>query len=118
MEIGSAYALQVCLLQIPALVAVSVFLNAGKVELPETTFSLMFPRWDLITVILCVFLLAYMYGEGKSNYFKVSSSPAYRTKCEQGSILMLAYGVVLMGGFYTPRYPADAVFVAGLPRTG
>ena len=63
--------MQVCLLQIPALVAVSAFLNAGKVELPETTFSLMFPRWDLITVILCVFLLAYMYGEGKSNYFKV-----------------------------------------------
>ena len=71
MEIGSAYALQVCLLQIPALVAVSAFLNAGKQELQESTFSLIFPRWDLITVILCVFLLAYMYGEGKSNYFKV-----------------------------------------------
>ena len=71
MEIGSAYALQVCLLQIPALVAVSAVLNAGKTELREYTFSLMFPRWDLITVILCVFLLAYMYGEGKSNYFKV-----------------------------------------------
>lgn len=71
MEIGSAYALQVCLLQIPALVAVSAFLNSGKVELQESTFSLIFPRWDLITVILCVFLLAYMYGEGKSNYFKV-----------------------------------------------
>jgi hypothetical protein len=74
MEIGSAYALQVCLLQIPALVAVSAFLNGGKVELQESTFSLIFPRWDLITVILCVFLLAYMYGEGKSNYFKVPPS--------------------------------------------
>src|SRR5271170_6502448 len=74
MEIGSAYALQVCLLQIPALVAVSAFLNAGKQELQESTFSLIFPRWDLITVILCVFLLAYMYGEGKSNYFKVGIS--------------------------------------------
>jgi hypothetical protein len=31
---------------------------------------------------------------------------------------MLAYGVVLMGGFYTPRYPAEAVDVAGLVRTG
>jgi Ca2+:H+ antiporter len=105
MEIGSAYALQVCLLQIPALVAVSAFLNSGKLELPESTFTLIFPRWDLITVILCVFLLAYMYGEGKSNYFK-------------GSILMLAYGVVLMGGFYTPRYPDEVVGVAGLERTG
>lgn len=74
MEIGSAYALQVCLLQIPALVAVSAFLNSGKLELPESTFTLIFPRWDLITVILCVFLLAYMYGEGKSNYFKVCFS--------------------------------------------
>lgn len=81
MEIGSAYALQVCLLQIPALVAVSIFLNAGKVELQESTFSLIFPRWDLITVILCVFLLAYMYGEGKSNYFKVSLSlPSLKSK--------------------------------------
>jgi Ca2+:H+ antiporter len=71
MEIGSAYALQVCLLQIPALVAVSAVLNSGKTEFAEYVFSLMFPRWDLITVILCVFLLAYMYGEGKSNYFKV-----------------------------------------------
>jgi hypothetical protein len=31
---------------------------------------------------------------------------------------MLAYGVVLMGGFYTPRYPEDVVNMAGLPRTG
>jgi len=71
MEIGSAYALQVCLLQIPALVTVSAYFNAGKTEVQESTFALMFPQWDLITVILCVFLLAYMYTEGKSNYFKV-----------------------------------------------
>ena len=75
MEIGSAYALQVCLLQIPTLVAVSAYFNAGKVELQESTFALIFPQWDLITVILCVFLLAYMYGEGKSNYFKVLPLP-------------------------------------------
>jgi Ca2+:H+ antiporter len=117
MEIGSAYALQVCLLQIPALVAVSAFLNEGKLELKESTFSLIFPRWDLITVILCVFLLAYMYGEGKSNYFKVISSVWISAK-DQGSILMLAYGVVLMGGFYTPRYPEELVGVAGMVRTG
>jgi hypothetical protein len=46
-----------------------------------------------------------MYSEGKSNYFK-------------GNILMLAYGVVLMGGFYTPRYPDEVASVAGLERTG
>lgn len=37
-------------------------------------------------MILCVFLLSYMYGEGKSNYFK-------------GSILILSYLVVVVG-FY------------------
>lgn len=40
----------------------------------------------MVTVILCVFLLSYMYGEGKSNYFK-------------GSILLLSYLVVIVG-FY------------------
>lgn len=40
----------------------------------------------MITVILCVFLLSYVYGEGKSNYFK-------------GSILVLTYLVVVVG-FY------------------
>ena len=47
---------------------------------------MIFPQWDMVTVILCVFLLSYMYGEGKSNYFK-------------GSILILSYLVVTMG-FY------------------
>lgn len=44
----------------------------------------------MITVILCVFLLSYVYGEGKSNYFK-------------GSILVLTYLVVILG-FYLSGY--------------
>ena len=40
----------------------------------------------MITVILCVFLLSYVYGEGKSNYFK-------------GSILLLTYLFVVVGFF-------------------
>ncbi|KAK2938364.1 NCX, central ion-binding domain superfamily [Fusarium oxysporum f. sp. vasinfectum] len=97
MEIGSAYALQVCLLQIPAL----VFYSAFWPGVPEGgdpalyTFSLLFPQWDLVTVILCVFLLSYMYGEGKSNYFK-------------GSILMLTYLVVVIG-YYFSGYTDDAM---------
>lgn len=73
MEIGSAYALQVCLLQIPALVAWSAYSMGtfSKDQMLTHTFTLIFPQWDLVTVILCVFLLSYMYGEGKSNYFKV-----------------------------------------------
>ncbi len=44
----------------------------------------------MVTVILCIFLLSYMYGEGKSNYFK-------------GSILILSYLVVVVG-FYFSSY--------------
>ena len=40
----------------------------------------------MITVILCVLLLSYVYGEGKSNYFK-------------GLILLLTYLVVVLGFF-------------------
>lgn len=29
--------------------------------------SLIFPQWDMVTVILCVFLLSYVYGEGKAS---------------------------------------------------
>ncbi|KAI3327694.1 Sodium/calcium exchanger protein-domain-containing protein [Xylariaceae sp. AK1471] len=92
MEIGSAYALQVCLLQIPALVLFSALYpiepTGDKLDPIHWTFSLLFPQWDMVTVILCVFLLSYMYGEGKSNYFK-------------GSILLLTYLVVVIGFYYS-----------------
>ncbi len=105
MEIGSAYALQVCLLQIPALVLYSALYphnpppSGEKGEVAMYTFSLLFPQWDMVTVILCVFLLSYVYGEGKSNYFK-------------GSILILTYLVVLIG-YYFSGYTSDAM---GLQR--
>ncbi|KAJ5632236.1 hypothetical protein N7490_008575 [Penicillium lividum] len=113
MEIGSAYALQVCLLQVPALVLFSALYTQSidPAELANHSFkyvhclvgpkmrsrsltyilySLIFPQWDMITVILCVFLLSYVYGEGKSNYFK-------------GSVLVLTYLVVILG-FYLSGY--------------
>ncbi|KAK3314556.1 Sodium/calcium exchanger protein-domain-containing protein [Apodospora peruviana] len=91
MEIGSAYALQVCLLQIPALVLFSATYPLESIPLEDMgryTFNLLFPQWDMVTVILCVFLLSYMYGEGKSNYFK-------------GSILLLSYLVVITGYYFS-----------------
>ena len=63
----------------------------------------------MVTVILCVFLLSYMYGEGKSNYFK-------------GSILILSYFVVIVG-FYLSSWsftdlngvdPKDTLALGGL----
>lgn len=49
----------------------------------------------MVTVILCVFLLSYVYGEGKSNYFK-------------GSILVLTYFVVIIGFFFS-GYTSDVM---------
>ncbi|EHY59984.1 hypothetical protein HRR83_006345 [Exophiala dermatitidis] len=90
MEIGLAYALQVCLLQIPALVLFSAL--HGQLldprDLLDHTFNLIFPQWDMVTVILCVFLLSYLIQEGKSNYFK-------------GSILVLTYLVVVLGFYFS-----------------
>ncbi|PNY29214.1 Low affinity vacuolar monovalent cation/H(+) antiporter [Tolypocladium capitatum] len=99
MEIGSAYALQVCLLQVPCLVLFSA-LYPGIPEGGDAgsyTFSLLFPQWDMVTVILCVFLLSYVYSEGKSNYFK-------------GSILILTYLVVMIGYFFS-GYTSDVMGV-------
>ncbi|KAK9373417.1 Sodium/calcium exchanger protein-domain-containing protein [Lipomyces chichibuensis] len=88
MEIGSAYVLQVCLLQIPALILFSVWNYTANENLRDYTFSLVFPRWDLVVVVLCVFLLSYIYAEGRSNYFK-------------GSILILSYLVVMCGFWFS-----------------
>ncbi|KAL8917925.1 MAG: hypothetical protein Q9208_007668 [Pyrenodesmia sp. 3 TL-2023] len=94
MEIGSAYALQVCLLQIPALVLFSAIHGqyVDPNDLIDHTFNMIFPQWDMVTVILCVFLLSYVYGEGKSNYFK-------------GSILVLTYLVIIVG-YYVAGFSA------------
>src|SRR5690348_13386304 len=104
MEIGSAYALQVCLLQIPALVLFSAVnpLEVPIEEIGRYTFSLLFPQWDMVTVILCVFLLSYMYGEGKSNYFK-------------GSILLLSY-LVVVAGYYFSSFGANLDSESGSSR--
>ncbi|KAG7663873.1 uncharacterized protein J8A68_002622 [[Candida] subhashii] len=84
MEIGSAYALQVVLIQIPCLVLYSIYQNFTDVE---QIFSLVFPRWDIIATLISIYLFTYVYAEGKSNYFK-------------GVILCLIYFVVLIGFWF------------------
>ncbi|KAI8331565.1 Sodium/calcium exchanger protein-domain-containing protein [Chlamydoabsidia padenii] len=101
MEIGSSYSLQVCLLQIPSMVAFSYWFNYGKEELSQYTFSLVFPRWDVITVIFSVFLLTYTYQEGKANYFK-------------GSILILSYIVLILAFYFTPPFSETSILI-GVP---
>ncbi|ORY68066.1 hypothetical protein BCR35DRAFT_269927 [Leucosporidium creatinivorum] len=85
MEIGSAYALQVCLIQAPAMLAFSAFYAIGKDSLLHHAFTLVFPRWDVIAIMFSVFLLTYTYIEARANYYR-------------GTILCLSY-LVLMGGF-------------------
>lgn len=103
MEIGSAYALQVCLIQIPAMVAISAWLNpGGQIQLWKHMFNMIFPRWDVFSMLFSVFLLTYTYIEGKSNYFK-------------GSILILSYCVLMAGFFYAPTsqgYDAEVRFLS------
>jgi Ca2+:H+ antiporter len=89
LEIGSAYALQVALLQIPALVAFSAFYNYGYPFDMSTTFFLLFPHWDVITVLLSVFILTYTFNEGRTNYFK-------------GATLTLAYVVLIASFAFVP----------------
>ena len=108
MEIGSAYALQVCLLQIPAMVAFSAWYAPERMGSVAETFTyvcfnlsncgistdsdrrLIFPRWDIIAIILSVFLMTYTYIEAKSNYHR-------------GSILILSYLVLVSGFYYAPN---------------
>lgn len=91
MEIGSAYALQVCLLQIPALVVYSIMytwnMDQSTINIREQMFPLVFPRWDLIGSMASVFMFTYLYAEGKSNYFK-------------GSMLILMYVVIVFGFWF------------------
>ncbi|GEM10944.1 Ca2+:H+ antiporter [Rhodotorula toruloides] len=85
MEIGSAYALQVCLIQIPAMLAFTAWYGIGKETMAHRAFTLVFPRWDAIAIIFSIFLLTYVYIEARSTYFR-------------GSLLCFAY-LTLLGGF-------------------
>ena len=94
LEIGSAYALQVCLIQIPVLVLFSAIYNSSYLSGPDMditqhSFTLIFPRWDIIAIIFSIFLLTYTYNEARSNYHR-------------GSILVLSYMVFIAGFFFAP----------------
>ncbi|EJD50677.1 hypothetical protein AURDEDRAFT_112251 [Auricularia subglabra TFB-10046 SS5] len=100
MEIGSAYALQVCLLQIPAMVAFSAWWNPHHPGSRADIFTLIFPRWDVIAIILSIFLLTYTYIEAKSNYHR-------------GTILICSYIVLVAGYYFAPQGMEEAVSVPG-----
>lgn len=86
LEIGSAYTVQVAMIQIPALLAFSTWYNWGIIPKSDFSFELLFPRLDVIATVFSVFLLINTYVEGKSNYFK-------------GTILTVAY-LIFVWSFY------------------
>ncbi|GAA6010621.1 hypothetical protein JCM11491_002997 [Sporobolomyces phaffii] len=90
MEIGSAYALQVCLIQAPAMLAFSAFYGIGKDSMLHRAFTLVFPRWDIIAILFSVFLLTYVYIEARSNYFR-------------GVLLCLSYCLLIAGFAFAPK---------------
>ncbi|WFD06534.1 hypothetical protein MVES1_001884 [Malassezia vespertilionis] len=98
LEIGSAYALQVSLIQIPVLVGFSAWYNSSykypTPDLQDHSFTLVFPRWDIIAIIFAIFLLTYTYIEARSNYHR-------------GSILILAYTVFVAGFYFAPNHDPD-----------
>ena len=52
-------------------------------------YSMMFPQWDVVATFLSVFLITYVYIEGKSNYFK-------------GAMLFFAYSVLVVSYWFVP----------------
>lgn len=104
MEIGTAYALQVCLIQIPALVLYSIFFidwNDPGLRIHDSMFTLIFPKWDLFASVMAVILFTYIYAEGKSNYFK-------------GSILILLYIILIIGFYFSAEIESTEMFISGL----
>ena len=69
-------------------------------EYADHAFTLIFPQWDMVTVILGVFLMGYVVGEGKSNYFK-------------GSSLILTYLVFIVGFYFSGFNNIDVSFLGG-----
>ncbi|ORX41918.1 hypothetical protein BCR36DRAFT_416447 [Piromyces finnis] len=89
LEIGSAYATQVAMLQIPAIIGICS-VRHFFIDLPYESkyfFTLIFSKWDIITIIIGVFLLSHVYTEGKSNYFK-------------GAMLLMAYTVFVISYYF------------------
>ncbi|GFN79388.1 cation/h+ exchanger protein 1 [Plakobranchus ocellatus] len=86
-EIGSAAAIQVCMVQLPILVLTDLVYPLG--------FGAIFNDIHLWAVILAVIIINYVFQDGKSDYF-------------QGSIVMFIY-ILLMAMYYFTVTPDTAV---------
>jgi Ca2+:H+ antiporter len=66
LEIGNQGAMVVSLIQMPALVLISIFLGKGTTA---TSFTLMFETIDIFAIIIAVLLRNFMLMENSINYF-------------------------------------------------
>lgn len=91
----------------------------------QLTFSsLIFPRWDVIAIILSIFLLTYTYIEAKSNYHRGSililryvlqqSWSTFSLSTYLWVRIVRSYVVLVAGFYYAPQRPDnvdDSFFV-------
>lgn len=85
-EIAGSAAVQVSLIQMPALIAFSAAIDHG---LSEGAFTLIFPMLDVFAVIFSVIILNYISIDGKSDYF-------------QGTSLIIIYALLLASFWFVP----------------
>lgn len=99
-EIGSSSAVQLALIQVPVLVALSAVHKSFFPDQPG--FTLIFPSLDLFAVIFAVIIVNYVSIDGRSNYFI-------------GSALVIIYFLLVAAFFFVPeshrviRDPADTI---------
>eukprot|EP00127_Corallochytrium_limacisporum_P006341 Clim_evm52s225 gene=Clim_evmTU52s225 len=84
-EIGNSIAVQVCLVQIPVLVAFSAFLDFPAHE----SFVLIFPDLQFFSVVFAAFIINFLHQDSTSNYF-------------QGTVLFSTYVIFIIMFAFSP----------------
>jgi len=97
LEIANCAAVQVALIQVPVLVLVTFFYQPAV----GTTLTLIFPVFDVFTVLLAVIVMNYISIEGKANYFL-------------GFSLLIVYVLFVSAYFYVPSSETVEYYYEGL----
>jgi Ca2+:H+ antiporter len=91
-EIGRAASVQIAMIQVPALVAMGVFLSPAS-----SPFTIVFPFLDLVALFLAVLITNYQSTARSTNWF-------------EGASLLTTYLVILAAFWYAPEStPANIV---------
>ncbi|THU81476.1 hypothetical protein K435DRAFT_936418 [Dendrothele bispora CBS 962.96] len=108
MEISSVYALQVCLLQTHAMVAFSARYAPERMHRVAYTPWLIFPRWEVVVIILSMSMLSYTHAEARSNYRRGSIQLSGAFPSPLSTVIPLTVCVQLpRPHFWIPLYSAE-----------